>query len=86
MAVILYRDGEQVRIPPETLSSHLGNGYFLTREESISDESFGEEIPLDDSDDEVRKAAKELGISHWHVINIDKLKVKIEEATNGDST
>lgn len=118
MAVVLYKNGERVLIKPQALQSHLGNGYFLTIEESIIElESTGEKtdeivdvkveqnqeviesstdhektdenIDKDDeeiSDEDVRLLAKELGISHWHVTSIDKLKVKIEEAQNGDST
>ena len=41
MSVVLYRDGERVLIPPQTIEQHLGNGYFLTLEESL-----GEEVPL----------------------------------------
>jgi len=43
MSVILYRDGERVLVPPQTLDAHLGNGYFLTREESLCEEVSTEE-------------------------------------------
>lgn len=83
MSVILYRDGEQVKIQPETLDSHLGNGYFLTREESLTE--YVDEESSEESDKDIRLTAKELGISHWHVTSIEKLKVKIEAKQNGNS-
>lgn len=84
MSVVLYKDGERVLVSPQTLDSYINNGYFLTLKESLVEfEPELKEIPEDD--DDVRKKAKELGISHWHVINIEKLKVKIEAKQNGDS-
>jgi len=41
MSTILFKDGEKITIPPEMIHAHLGNGYFLTREESLGD--LGEE-------------------------------------------
>lgn len=100
MSTVIYRNGEKILVAPEHLDAHLGNGYFLTIEESLDEsidreaieeaiEDIVEEITekiLDDlSDDEIREAAKNLNISHWHNTSIDKLKAKIETAQNGDS-
>ena len=47
MSVTLYKDGEPLLVPPLSLHAHLGNGYFLTREESL-----GEEVPVEEDVEE----------------------------------
>ncbi len=94
MSVVLYRKGEQILIEPQYLDAHLGNGYFVTIEESLNEENdIVEEVEkeiiskLSDeiSDDDIRLIAKDIGISHWHNTSIDKLKAKIETKQYGDS-
>lgn len=105
MSVTLFKAGESILVPPLQIHAHLGNGYFLTSEESLGEDVPDAENDIDEtdeveetnkdiveesqedemSDEDVRLIGKELGISHWHNTNIDKLKVKIEEKQRGDS-
>lgn len=105
MSTILYRDGNAERIAPAHVESHLTNGYFVTREESLGESpddtgnnsvddlgdnsnqdggNNGSEIDDTPGEDEFRLMAEALGIIGWNTLDIDTLKIQVEEANGSE--
>lgn len=79
MSAILYKrvDGEvkEFRVDAVRVNALLQDGYFASHD--LADADSNETGKL--SNEEVREAAKEAGISNWKTAKIDTLKKKLNE-------
>ena len=96
MAIILYKKGDttkvngipcEIQICNEFSYLHLlEQGWFYTPEECYAEEP--EETPATEAestkDHEVRTAAKDAGISHWHTKSIDRLTKELKELEDAE--
>lgn len=79
MSAILYKrvDGEvkEFRVNAVRVNALLQDGYFANPD--LADADANESGKL--SNEEIREAAKEVGISNWKTAKIDTLKKKLNE-------
>ncbi len=85
MATILYKDGEEFRVPAKSVLGHLAAGYSLTKDGKTAKKTKKDTETAEEKKARLQKTLADKGITYHHATGVKKLGELLEAAIEAES-